>query len=212
MQGIFLTWCPAATCFFYMARTKAFDRESVLEKAVELFWRQGFNGTSMQDLVDALGINRSSIYDTFGDKRTLFLEAFARYRQRGHAGVAPFFEDAASIRSGFQNFFLSTISLSLNDPDRKGCFAVNCTTEAEIDDVEMHQILKENQSALEQIFTTYLDLAVRNNELPADTNTPRLAHYFFSLYSGMQVTSKLKPTTEQVEFNVELALRIFDGE
>jgi len=58
-----------------MARTKDFDEDKVLQKAMNLFWHKGYNGTSMQDLVDGLGISRSSMYDTFGDKHTLFIRA-----------------------------------------------------------------------------------------------------------------------------------------
>src|SRR6201995_145682 len=64
-----------------MARTKDFDEDEVLLKAMHLFWLKGYNGTSMQDLGDGLGISRSSMYDTFGDKHTLFLRSLENYRQ-----------------------------------------------------------------------------------------------------------------------------------
>src|SRR6187402_2610436 len=64
-----------------MARTKDFDEKEVLKKAVYLFWDKGYNGTSMQELVDGLGISRSSLYDTFGDKHQLYLKALESYKQ-----------------------------------------------------------------------------------------------------------------------------------
>ena len=64
-----------------MARTKDFDEDEVLTKAMNLFWLNGYNGTSMQDLVDGLGISRSSLYDTFGDKRSLFLKTLENYKK-----------------------------------------------------------------------------------------------------------------------------------
>src|ERR1700754_4407625 len=63
-----------------MARTKEFDENEVLSKAVDLFWLKGYNATSMQDLVDGLGISRSSLYDTYGDKHTLFIKALESYQ------------------------------------------------------------------------------------------------------------------------------------
>src|ERR1700733_11617740 len=66
-----------------MARTKDFDEAEVLNKAVCLFWHKGYNGTSMQDLVDALNISRSSLYDTYVDKRNLYLKALAFYQEAG---------------------------------------------------------------------------------------------------------------------------------
>lgn len=68
-----------------MARVKEFDEDVVLDKAVALFWTKGYNGTSAQDLVDHLGISRSSLYGTYGDKHTLFLKALQRYREKNSA-------------------------------------------------------------------------------------------------------------------------------
>jgi TetR/AcrR family transcriptional repressor of nem operon len=63
-----------------MARTKDFDENEVLKKAVDIFWLKGYSATSMQDLVDGLGISRSSLYDTYGDKHTLFMKALESYQ------------------------------------------------------------------------------------------------------------------------------------
>src|ERR1700761_2998088 len=70
-----------------MARTKDFDENEVLTKAIELFWYKGYNGTSMQDLVDTLGISRSSLYDTYTDKHTLFVKALESYQNSGAARI-----------------------------------------------------------------------------------------------------------------------------
>ena len=67
-----------------MARHKAFNREEVLDRAIEVFWAHGYEATSIQELVDSMGINRGSLYDTFGDKHRLFLEALDRYEQAFH--------------------------------------------------------------------------------------------------------------------------------
>src|SRR5512134_1716882 len=64
-----------------MVRTKQFDRHAVLDEAMEVFWERGFHATSIQDLVDRLGVNRQSLYDTYGGKDQLFLAALERYRE-----------------------------------------------------------------------------------------------------------------------------------
>jgi TetR/AcrR family transcriptional repressor of nem operon len=69
------------TKVFFMARTKLFSEEAILDKAMKLFWEKGYNATSAQDLVDGLGISRSSLYDTYGDKHSLFVTALKRYRK-----------------------------------------------------------------------------------------------------------------------------------
>ena len=75
-----------------MPRTKAFDEQEVLEKAMELFWKKGYYATSIQDLVNHLGINRASLYDTFGGKKKLFLHTFSHYRTVNTQGVKDFLE------------------------------------------------------------------------------------------------------------------------
>ena len=73
-----------------MPRVKQFNEEQVLEKAMEVFWKKGYNGSSMQELVDGMGINRASIYDTFGSKEELFERAFEIYREKNLARIRNF--------------------------------------------------------------------------------------------------------------------------
>ena len=72
-----------------MARSKEFDEEHALALAMDLFWRQGYENTSLADLIQEMGIARQSLYDTFGDKRTLYLKAMAFYRQRTNSSRSP---------------------------------------------------------------------------------------------------------------------------
>ncbi|WP_431211456.1 TetR/AcrR family transcriptional regulator [Puia sp. P3] len=66
-----------------MPRTKSFNQEDMLDKAKDLFWRKGYNGTPPQDIIDETGLSRSSLYDTYGDKHSLFIKTLQRYRDRG---------------------------------------------------------------------------------------------------------------------------------
>ena len=81
--------------FFDMPRVKSFDEKEVLDKAIHLFWKQGYTATSIQDLVTHLGINRASLYDTFGDKEELFKKAFEQYRKTSFDGLTQFFEKSS---------------------------------------------------------------------------------------------------------------------
>ncbi len=81
-----------------MARTKDFDEQEVLKKAVCLFWNKGYNATSMQDLVDQLGISRSSLYDTYGDKHTLYLKALEEYQQTNGGKLCSIVHESASAK------------------------------------------------------------------------------------------------------------------
>src|SRR5579862_8099263 len=107
-----------------MARTKDFDEDEVLLKAVNLFWLKGYNGTSMQDLVDGLGISRSSLYDTYGDKHSLFLKALDNYRELNTKRMYKIGREAASAKDAIRLVLEYSINELAKDKEHKGCFLV----------------------------------------------------------------------------------------
>ena len=112
-----------------MPRVKLFDEEEVLERAMHLFWKKGYYATSVQDLVNHLGINRSSLYDTYGGKRSLFDKVFTHYRTTNTDIVKKYLDSQPDIRTGFKRLFKMAIQQSTEDIDKKGCFVVNSTIE-----------------------------------------------------------------------------------
>jgi TetR/AcrR family transcriptional regulator, transcriptional repressor for nem operon len=133
-----------------MARTKQFDEDQVLERAVAQFWAYGFNGTSIQDLVANLGLSRSSIYDTYTDKRQLFLTSLSRYAEQSTQTLVTLITESEDI--------IKTISLLLTGPGHsenqarqpKGCFLVNTITELASRDAEALAIAKINNEKVIQ--------------------------------------------------------------
>ncbi len=104
-----------------MARRKKFDQNKVLDKAIELIFRQGYHATSIQHLVAHLGISRSSLYDTFGDKHSLFLSALTRYAQHLSSQT----KQALGTKLGYEAIellFESTVELIMSDSLCRGCF------------------------------------------------------------------------------------------
>jgi len=81
-----------------MARLKEFNEEDALDKAVAIFWNKGYNGTSAQDLVTHLGLSRSSLYDTFGDKHSLFIKALQRYQKKSYDDVSSLLQKSTNIK------------------------------------------------------------------------------------------------------------------
>jgi TetR/AcrR family transcriptional repressor of nem operon len=104
-----------------MARPKEFDPDQALDRAVELFWRKGYEATSIQDLVEALGINRSSLYGTFGDKHALYLAAIDRYCEDVVAPRVAELDQAASPRAAIRQLFLSLPTRATRRRERRGC-------------------------------------------------------------------------------------------
>ena len=109
-----------------MARQKKFDKEEVLEKAMETFWRFGFEGTSMQSLIKSMGINRSSLYETFGDKRSLFEAAITHYEQTRMQAMVDALKNIGGSKLAIVQVFNDLIDQSLLDEERRGCFNKYC--------------------------------------------------------------------------------------
>ena len=176
-----------------MPRTKQFDEQAVLEKAMELFWQKGFHGTSMQELIDHLGINRASLYDTYGDKQQLFDRSLAHYKKRNQQGLLDVLNSGATVKEGFKNLFENSITAVINDPCRKGCFMVNTATSFACDSLQM-DTLKENKHFIEQSFSNALQKAIDSGELSAQLNIEVISKTLFTFFNGLQVTAKINPS------------------
>src|SRR6267378_420333 len=108
-----------------MARHKEFDRDETLQKAMEVFWSRGYEAASIQDLVTHMGINRQSLYDTFGDKHALYLLALDRYLEVESRKVFELLERPGSVKRSLRQLFEGVVERSLCDRQRRGCFMGN---------------------------------------------------------------------------------------
>src|ERR1043166_3222598 len=112
-----------------MARQKEFDRDEVLHRAMEVFWTRGYEGASLQDLVKHMGINRQSIYDTFGDKHSLFLQALDRYREIQSRKVFEMLDRPGSVKRNVRLLFQQAVDKTLSEEVGRGCFVGNAMSE-----------------------------------------------------------------------------------
>src|SRR5438552_14300152 len=112
-----------------MARHKEFDREEVLHKAMEVFWSRGYEAASIQDLVRRMGINRQSLYDTFGNKHALYLRALDRYRTVEGRRLIELLERPGSVKKSLRQLFGEVVETALCDREHRGCFMGNATSE-----------------------------------------------------------------------------------
>src|SRR3954464_11387329 len=110
-----------------MARPKEFDREEALNRAMEVFWSRGYEAASVGELVKRMGINRQSLYDTFGDKHSLYLQALDRYREVEGAKLFELLERPGPVKRALRHLFRSVVERSLDDEERRGCFMGNAT-------------------------------------------------------------------------------------
>ncbi len=191
-----------------MPRIKSFDEEVVLKKAMNLFWRKGFYATSMQDVVDELGINRASIYDTFGDKKQLFLKALYYYRKTSLSDLKTFLYSQSSVKDGFLRLFLAMIDEI--DKDIKGCFVVNTTTELTGHDDVIKLSIQENQIVFVDLFYDHLQTGVQRGEISPQKDLKALALFLFTLNNGIRVLLKTASSKEELKKMVRVSMTILD--
>lgn len=193
-----------------MPRNKLFDERKVLTKAMNLFWKQGYSATSIQDLVTHLGINRASIYDTFGDKEKLFLKAFENYRKANTEGIIHFFDNQNNVKEGFRQLFEMAIEDSVNDQEKKGCFVVNTTTELIPGDERILKIIEENRKTFEAIFLNYLKGGEVRGQFKKGKDLPAIATLLFTLYNGLKVVSKVNSNKKELSNSIYQVLSLLD--
>src|SRR5260370_3440977 len=136
-----------------MARTKEFDPDKALKIAVNVFWRLGYEHTSLETLMRAMGISKQSLYDTFGDKRSIYFRAMSRYRDDTNASLRKLFAKEKSVRKGFAKIFQAMIRENKAQHER-GCLLMNTNLSRAVADVEVREFLRDNQKQVEEIFIT----------------------------------------------------------
>ncbi|MFD2871070.1 TetR/AcrR family transcriptional regulator [Mucilaginibacter ximonensis] len=182
-----------------MARTKDFDEQAVLQKAICLFWDKGYNGTSMQDLVDGLGISRSSLYDTFGDKHQLYLKALDAYQQQYGTQLCKLTAQSGSAKDAIRQILDLVINDLLNDEQRKGCFMVNAGIELASHDQDVNNMICQTEQQLEQAFAKAIREGQEKGEIGKDKDSQALARFLNNTVKGMQVS--VKSTTDRSFFD-----------
>jgi TetR/AcrR family transcriptional repressor of nem operon len=173
-----------------MARTKGFEEAEVLDKAVSIFWCKGYNGTSMQDLIDGLGISRSSLYDTFSDKKELFIAALKKYKAEQAAAMIAMIDNSTSILQTIQDLLKGLVVASIQDKENRGCFMINSTIETASHDTDVAAIVAGNMKDIEEALTRSIKKGQQSGEINPNYTPRALARFLFNTISGMKVAAK----------------------
>ncbi|EME97219.1 TetR/AcrR family transcriptional regulator [Streptomyces mobaraensis NBRC 13819 = DSM 40847] len=191
-----------------MGRNKEFDPDAALRSALDLFWRKGYEATSMQDLVDHLGVNRGSLYATFGSKHALYLRALDRYCElKGEASLELLGRPGPALPA-VRELLLRYAAETLDDPDRKGCLVTNTAVEVLPGD---EQAERRVASALDELETAVAGALVRarhQGELAEGADPRALARFFVTFLQGLRVVGKTADGRRRVEDAVDGALSV----
>ena len=192
-----------------MARHKEFEREKVLDKAMDLFWRQGYEATSIQDLVNYMGINRGSIYDTFGDKHKLFLAALERYLENFSQKLQRL-ENSPTGIAAIREFFLELLDSRTGEKGAQGCMMTNSTIELILDDPETASRIQSQLARMENAFYQALTRAQAQGEISPQHNLRALARFLVSSANGSAVIAKTAPQKEVLEDIINVTLSVLN--
>ena len=189
-----------------MARTKDFDENEVLCKAIQIFWHKGYNGTSMQDLVDGLGISRSSLYDTYTDKHTLFVKALESYQDTGAGKIQEIINNSGSAKATIKQLLEFVINELLGDKQQKGCFMVNAEVEVAPHDAEINDLVCKNDQQMEDAFYLVIKKGQDNGEIKKNQDARALSRFIFNTVKGIRVTAK--STSDRTVFDDIIRLTV----
>jgi TetR/AcrR family transcriptional repressor of nem operon len=162
----------------------------------------------MQEVVDCLGISRSSLYDTFGDKRQLYLAALGRYRSQMAGALLQAVQQATEVLPTLRKVFEMAVQESLTEPLGKGCFMVNSTVELAPHDPEVARIVKANLEDIEEAFYQLIRKGQQQGEITPKHDARALARFLFNAMSGLRVAAKAGAGRDTYEDVVNLSLSV----
>jgi TetR/AcrR family transcriptional repressor of nem operon len=189
-----------------MPRQKEFDREAALDRAMGAFWTKGYAATSVEDLVAHMGIQRGSLYATFGDKRSLFLSALDRYQRVVTRELIEALEGPGPGLEAIRRFFRLRVERSLDRSRPAGCLVTNSAVELFRRDRGAAARVGVSLAGLEAAFRRALERAVARGELAATRDVRALARFLTSSAQGLSVMAKAYPERAVLEDVVAVVL------
>jgi len=192
-------------CSAPVGRPRAFDADEALERALQVFWQKGYEGTSLSDLTEAMGINRPSLYATFGNKETLFRKALDRYMTGPAAHVYAALTQPTA-REAVEQLLRGTVD-SLSDPCRpRGCLMVQGALCSGDEAAPIRQELVARRAASQELLKRRFEQAQQDGDLPADFSADDLARYIATVIQGLGVQAVGDVSREELLRVVETAM------
>src|ERR1700738_1265267 len=190
-------------------RPRAYQPEIALGKALDLFRKDGFAATSLDDLSAATGMNRPSLYGAFGDKRELYIKSYQRYRGDARAAMIDIFRDELPIRRRLERIFAVALDIYLSgDAGPRGCFTVMTAASAAVSDPETRAMVLEGLSELDKAFTACFRLAKENGELPQTADPVVLARLASATIHTIAIRARARVPRKDLEAIVKGAIDV----
>jgi TetR/AcrR family transcriptional repressor of nem operon len=189
---------------------KQFDEAAALDKAMEAFWARGYEATSVQDLVEAMGLHRGSIYAAFGGKRSLFLKALRHYETHRRRAWLEALRRRHGPRAAILSVFEGAIAAAHSDRGRAGCFLVNTAVELSPHDAEIARAVAKGLSETEAFFRDRIVEGRELGEIPRRVDPDHTARALLGLLTGLRVLARSRPERLLLEALAEQAAALLE--
>lgn len=191
-----------------MARSKEFEENAVLDKAMRLFWKQGYEKTSMTDLVEHMGIHRRSLYDTFGDKHQLFLKAMDRFGNQINVSLAGGVKRSKTAVEALQFIFDFMIVGEEDSPP--GCLMVNSAVELAARDTEVDTKSTEAFTTAEQLLKEIILWGQREGDFTTNYDAEYLAEYLHNVWVGLRAMARTSVAKEKLHRIADTSMKLLE--
>lgn len=196
-----------------MARKREFDKDQVLEQAMLLFWEKGYEATSIRDLKKVMGISSSSMYETFGDKRTIFLAALERYCELELAQIVERVDAAATVQEFIESLFKSIDQVLVEqvlpeNVQQYGSMTFNTMAEFGMSDSGVTEILYGHFLAIADIIADVIRRAQQAETISQQEDPIKLAHVILSMLQGLATIKSMKPDYPYADAYWQMILRV----
>lgn len=170
-------------------RPLSFDRQQALEKAKLVFWKSGYETTSITDLTQAMGINAPSLYAAFGDKKRLFIEVVNLYAFGDNSGE-DFINKAATAYDAAHLLLTASLNIFSDENTPPGCLMASSTATGSDGSLEVRQYVSGIRTAMRAALKSRIDRDIEENKLPPSLDSAALANYIFAIIQGMSVLAR----------------------
>ena len=192
-------------------RPRCFDRTQALQKAMEVFWARGYEGTSMTELTAAMGIASPSLYAAFGSKQQLFRAATEHYAQTEGSGTWATFDAHATAREAIETL-LRTTAENVTAPGKPpGCFTIFAAANCAPENDEVRRDMTQRRVSVCDHVRLRLERAIAEGELPPGTNARSLTSYFMAVQQGMSIRARDGGSREELLDVAEHAMAVWNG-
>ncbi|MGX4769424.1 TetR/AcrR family transcriptional regulator [Bradyrhizobium guangdongense] len=193
-------------------RPRAYEPDVALGKALDLFRRQGFAATSLDDLSEATGMNRPSLYGAFGDKRELYIKSYQRYREDARASMTAIFREEMPLRQRLERIFASALDIYLSgDTGPRGCFTVVTAASEAVGDPEIRAMVLDGLTELDKAFANCFRRAKEKGELPESADPAALAQIASATVHTVAIRSRARVPRKELEAIVKGAIDVMVG-